>query len=345
MSEEISSMSVMKHINLFKKISDNSAAFLDEEIISLSELINLMTFFDINESGKNSNSQVDEVFRKYYKLYADGLTSGQLKLVNSVSKKNTPILSQVADIMGGTTEFIQVLVAKIYGATFDKIKTNDLNKCVKTCEAIIFTIKNKYDVPDFFIDFVVHHNPEAIKFETIKKGDEEIVLCRLIDEPDPVYSDQTSSNENRMGQEVKVAGQIPSLDCVTRGNDMPEIDKIEAIKQSRIEAGKKNGEKWRKFVAENIKTVVERELIDGCLCLHRVMAVRLKDELISEVRMSLGDKYYNKKKDILPQKIEDEIKNIFYRFDREYNKVRSRVLRGDHYNEYDYVPCPHHSGK
>jgi len=182
MGEEISSLSLMKHFFSFRKIFDNPELFLKEELLSISELINLMTFFELSESKKRTDSEIDKAFRKYYKLYSEGIVSGKLRTIPSASKKTTPFLSQFADIIGGCTETFLLLMHKMHGINFDKINIGTLNKCVNTNDAILFTIRNGYAVPFFFVDYIKHHSPDAIKIKIVKDGDNEIAYYSLVDQ-------------------------------------------------------------------------------------------------------------------------------------------------------------------
>lgn len=169
-----------------------------------------------------------------------------------------------------------------------------------------------------------------------------------------VSKDDVLRYVNNMNLRFPVKGPIAKVKCnqssrleaiYTEGdNSVPQEIKEQLIKQSRSDAGKNKGKKWRNFSEAFIKPLVEHELKE-CLCLHGVMAKRLNEDIANEAKNILGTKEFENIKDGLPDKIEDEVKKLFYAFDKAHNNVRSRVYRGKYYKEYDHVPCSLHSGK
>lgn len=276
MNEEIPSVSLMKHIFLFKRILECPESFLKEEIISLSELINLMIHFESAEHGKRLHSEMDQAFRKYYRLYSEGISSGQLKILEGVTKKTTPILSLFADFMGGYTEYFLHFMHKFGNCEFDKMSIRVLNKCVTTYDAIIFTIKSEHEVPFFFVDYIKHHNPEAIRFEIIKEGGEEIELYSLVDHKDAEYIEPSVENDDIRSlwvDRLKLRGVDTSL-------LLPEINVIDLQqlaeqitppeKPDPPNLAKKNSEFRRSKV--NALNFMLKIIHSGCKCHHAKLA-------------------------------------------------------------------------
>lgn len=132
------------------------------------------------------------------------------------------------------------------------------------------------------------------------------------------------------------------LDALGIGTSAQTIETREAaaknfkeyLREERSNAGKQKYQAIRDFCDKTIKRIGMRELEAGCRCLHGDVAKRIKGEVMLEAdKILTGNNHINFMCRI-DEHIKEAIIALFYSQEDKFDNVRSRVFKGNYYNEY-----------
>lgn len=323
-----------------KFLTRNIDDIISDDVWTISEAISFYAMFLQKTPFDHYDSDYEEMFRFLYNLIVSGIEHNEIKLYNHISKNKNPFLTSLETIILDMPSLavescghINIYPLSI-NRNFKKIKLSLLKKCIKSLDVIEFF--RKYEI---YLEKAPEHRPTILELQSI-------VDLHLQKEPKnlnkmtcPAEQPKCKA-ESKTQRDERMHSFASDSENITHGHEIQKL-KTEIAREN----AEKNGENWRLFVSNKIKPAVEHELLLECLCLHRDMAARLNGKLSTEAKKCLKPKDYKKTDENLSKKIEKAIKKVFYEFDENHKKVRSRVYRGEYYHEYDHVPCGIHSGK
>lgn len=300
--------------------------FTRDEHLTVYEAILYAIFVNRHILNANYDQDVLVDFRKYENTIVQGITSGDIPIIEGFVKAESYKTSKLF------MDIFKLSMIRSELATKQSSLSEDCSAHYKIDMILMHKVVRAEDVLKYYIDNKLFKSSELTLGDGVQLLPSEI-LSLSASCAETTKSEYQSDNE-------------PSSQVNTGFEDVVAADKVDLIKQIRRDAGSLKGKKWRDFEREAIIPTVRREFAYGCLCLHDTMAERLTDEIITQFKTQCDLKEFNKIRTDLPAKISKSIIKVFYALEEEYPTAQSRVYRGKYYDkEYDHVPCPHHSGK